>query len=166
MNYRLINKNSFGGVILLLLIILLSHTRILDFMINTSLGRLFLIGIILIVSCIHKILGVISVLFIIIIFNNSDFSYLEGMTNPVSITSNSNYQFASKPERVDFNDKSKKNKKPKNNKPIEGSDIIGKERQIQKGRNSNSIPVNDNMKIIDVLQPHERSTFSENFTTY
>ena len=138
------------------------------YQISESLGRLFLIGIILIVSCIHKILGVISVLFIIIIFNNSDFSYLEGMTNPVSITSNSNYQFASKPEKLDFNDKTKKKNKtrPKYSKPIEGSDIIGKERQIQKGRNSNSIPVNDNMKLTDNLQPHERSSFSEIFTTY
>ena len=158
MNYNLIGKNSFGAVIILLLVILLSQAQFFDFMMNTSLGRFFLIAIILIVSFIHKILGITCVLLIILIFNNSDYSdlsYLEGMANPISPSVS-----------TEKKKKKSKHKKEIKNKATEGFDIIGKERQLQKGRNSNSIPVNDYMKTSDVLEPHDTSLFSEIFSIY
>lgn len=175
MNYNLIGKNSFGAVIILLLVILLSQAQFFDFMMNTSLGRFFLITIILIVSFIHKILGITCVLLIILIFNNSDcsgLSYLEGMTNPISVTSYFNSPSVSTPQvlhsvsKTEKKNKKNKHKKEIKNKATEGFDIIGKERQLQKGRNSNSIPVNDYMKTSDMLEPHDTSLFSEIFSIY
>ena len=176
MNYKLISKNSFGIVILLLLVVLLSQSRFFDFMINTSLGRFFLIAIILIVSCIHKILGVVSVLLIIVIFNNIDFPYLEGMTsnlNDIDTSSGSASDSASStaiPPTMDDSSKSESfqsiNAKKKSTKPLEGFDMIGKERQLQKGRSSNTIPVNDYMKESKNLEPHDWSSFSEFFSPF
>jgi hypothetical protein len=154
MNYNLIGKNSFGAVIVLLLVILLSQSQFFDFLIHTSLGRFFLIGIVLLVSCIHKIFGIISVLFIIIIFNNSDFSFLEGMKG-----------MSLRPETFQYVNRTNKKQKQMN-VPHEGTDVIGKERQIQKGRDSNTIPVNDYMKKSDNLHPHDSPTFSEIFSPY
>ena len=177
MNYKLISKNSFGIVILLLLVVLLSQSRFFDFMINTSLGRFFLIAIILIVSCIHKILGVVSVLLIIVIFNNIDFPYLEGMTsnlNDIDTSSGSASDSASSsssaiPPTMEDSSKSESfhnNTKKKSTKPLEGFDMIGKERQLQKGRSSNTIPVNDYMKESKNLEPHDWSSFSEFFSPF
>jgi hypothetical protein len=158
MNYNLIGKNSVGAIIILLLVILLSQAQFFDFMMNTSLGRFFLITIILFVSYIHKILGITCVLLIVLIFNNSDYSnlsYLEGMANPISPSVS-----------TEKKNKKRKHKKEIKNKATEGFDIIGKERQLQKGRNSNSIPVNDYMKTSDTLEPHDTSLFSEIFSIY
>jgi hypothetical protein len=47
---------------------------------DTALGRAILILFILFISYTNKILGVVSVLFIIIMFNNSNFGYMEGAT--------------------------------------------------------------------------------------
>jgi hypothetical protein len=152
MNYNIIGKNSFGAIIVLLLVILLSQSQFFDFLINTSLGRFFLIGIVLLVSCIHKIFGIISVLFIIIIFNNSDFSFLEGMKG-----------MSLRPETFQYINGSNKKQM---NMPREGTDVVGKERQIQKGRDSNTIPVNDYMKKSDNLYPHDSPTFSDFFSLY
>jgi len=175
MNYKLISKNSFGVVILLLLVVLLSQSRFFDFMINTCLGRFFLIAIILIVSCIHKILGVVSVLLIIIIFNNMDFPYLEGMTsnlndNDTSSDSASDSTSSATPPTMDDSSKSESfhnnTEKKKSTKSLEGFDMIGKERQLQKGRSSNTIPVNDYMKESKNLEPHDWSSFSEIFSPF
>jgi len=179
MNYKLISKNSFGVVILLLVVVLLSQSRFFDFMINTSLGRFFLIAIILIVSCIHKILGVVSVLLIIIIFNNMDFPYLEGMTSNLNDNdtssgsasdSASNSSSSAIPPTMDDSSKSESfhnnTEKKKSTKSLEGFDMIGKERQLQKGRSSNTIPVNDYMKESKNLEPHDWSSFSEIFSPF
>ena len=71
------NKNT-GAVILLLLILLLSQSRVLDLFVNSALGRVALIVFILAISYLNKTLGVISVLFIILMLNNSGLNILEG----------------------------------------------------------------------------------------
>lgn len=71
------NKNT-GAVILLLLVLLLSQSRVLDLFINSPLGRVALIVFILAISYLNKTLGVISVLFIILMLSNSGWNILEG----------------------------------------------------------------------------------------
>jgi hypothetical protein len=223
MNFKLINKNSIGAIILLLLTIILSQSRFLNFMINTVLGRTLLIIILLVVSSIHKILGIVCVLLIIIIFNNSNFAYLEGMetatqpttdaTNTLSklvssntmnlpnVTSTTTSPMDTSPmdtasttdatttettttdtttqspsvstpavvsQTVDSQTTTTPPKKTTTTVAQEGFDIIGKERNIQKGRNSNSIPVSNYMKqsINDEVSPFEWSGFSNNFTIF
>ena len=88
MDFKLVSKNNLGAVATLFLVILLSHARFFDFLIDTALGRAILILFILGISYTNKILGVVAVLFIIIAFNNSDIGYLEGFTYSSTTTPN------------------------------------------------------------------------------
>jgi hypothetical protein len=78
MNFKLVDKKNMGVVALLLLVIILSQSRFFNFLIDTALGRAFLIAFIIFISCCHKIMGVVGVLLIIIMFNGSKFGILEG----------------------------------------------------------------------------------------
>lgn len=81
----LVSKENLGCVILLLLVILLSLAKSFDILIDTPLGRIILLLFVLILSYMNKILGVVSVLFIIIIFSGSNNLYFEGFdTNTTS----------------------------------------------------------------------------------
>ena len=51
-------------------------------------------------------------------------------------------------------------------KAYEGFDIVSKERKIQKGVQSNSIPVNEFMKETVNISPHEKSSFLDSFSLY
>lgn len=80
MEFNLVSKNNLGAVTALLLVIILSQGRFFNFLLDTALGRAVLILFILFISYTNKILGIVSVLFIIIMFNNSDIGYMEGNT--------------------------------------------------------------------------------------
>jgi len=80
MDFNLVSKNNLGAVSALLLVIILSQGRFFNFLLDTALGRAILILFILFISYTNKILGVVSVLFIIIMFNNSNIGYMEGVT--------------------------------------------------------------------------------------
>ena len=92
MDFKLISKNNIGSAVLLLLVIALSQSRVFNFLIDTALGRFFLIIFVLCLSHCHKILGVVGVLFIIIMFNSN---FYEGFGNNSS--SNSGSSSSSKP---------------------------------------------------------------------
>ena len=81
MNFNLVSKNNIGVVVALLLVILLSVSKVFNFLLDTTLGRSVLVLFVLILAYVNKILGVVSVLFIVILFNQSDFGYLEGFTD-------------------------------------------------------------------------------------
>jgi hypothetical protein len=76
MTIKTLGKNTMGIVLALLLVLLLSESRLFNFFTDTYLGRVFLIFIILIASYLNKILGVVCVFIIIIMFSN--ISYYEG----------------------------------------------------------------------------------------
>ena len=80
MDFNLVSKNNLGAATALLLVIILSQSRFFNFLLDTALGRAILILLILFISYTNKILGVVSVLFIIIMFNNSNIGYMEGAT--------------------------------------------------------------------------------------
>lgn len=79
MEFKLISKNNIGSVIFLLLVVALSQAKAFNFLMETALGRFFLIIFILSLSHCHKILGVVGVLFIVIMFNSN--MYYEGFGN-------------------------------------------------------------------------------------
>lgn len=151
MDFKIIGKDKVGGAVLLLLIVLISQARVLDTLFDTLLGRAVLIGFILTISYTNKIMGVVSVLLIIIAFSNS--GLMEGLevmpdskktpdtkkeieknkiksTNPKPVTS-SNTTSSKKDDDA-----------KKDDKVTEGFDLLGKERSIQQGKNSNSIQTN------------------------
>jgi hypothetical protein len=80
MDFKLVSKNNIGVVVALLLVILLSQAKFFNFLLDTALGRSVLVFLVLILAYVNKILGVVAVLFIIILFNQSDIGYLEGFT--------------------------------------------------------------------------------------
>jgi hypothetical protein len=67
MDFKLVSKNNLGAVTALILVIILSQSRFFNFLLDTALGRAILILFVLFISYTNKILGVVSVLFIIII---------------------------------------------------------------------------------------------------
>lgn len=215
MDFKLISKNNIGTVVLLFLVIALSQARAFNFLIDSALGRIFLIVFILCLSHCNKILGVVGVLFIVIMFNTN--MYYEGFGNNTSSSSSSNTKptssssssSSSKPtfgststsdstdttsssttqintdqvkEMIkqqiadasnnntssDSTDSSDSNKKSKNSKntAAEGFDILGIENNIKRGKQSNSIPVNNFVHDSDSISPYEGSSFLGSFSPF
>jgi hypothetical protein len=86
MDFKLVDKKNIGVISLLILVIFLSQSRFFNFLIDSALGRAFLIAFIIFISCCNKIIGVVGVLLIIIIFNNSNIGILEGFDSSANIS--------------------------------------------------------------------------------
>jgi hypothetical protein len=154
------NKNIIGISIILILFVLFSQAKTFNFLIDTPLGRILLILLIVISGYINNILGIVIVLLLIIFinqntiyynnfnvsaYNNSD--YIEGLTTQ-----------SSGPSSVETKPKTAKPKsaKPKttttstaiagagavkeNFTPLEGYNFHDKERTILIGKQSNTYP--------------------------
>jgi hypothetical protein len=98
MDFKLVSKNNMGVFMTLILVILLSESRVFDFLIDTPLGRMMLLAFVILIAYTNKILGLIAVLFIIIGFNQNNMSmvysynYYEGFDvsgNSVDASGNS-----------------------------------------------------------------------------
>ena len=70
MDLKLVSKNNMSIVITLILVILLSQSRLFDFLTETYLGRMIILLLIIFISHTNKFLGLLAVLFIIIAFNH------------------------------------------------------------------------------------------------
>ena len=195
MDFKLVSKNNIGSVVLLLLVIALSQARVLNFLIDSALGRIFLIVFILCLSHCNKILGVVGVLFIIIMFNTN--MYSEGfetadgktMTKPTDpkldaskvdttkvdttkLKENAKKQLSDAKTNVDTAKASMDTAKASMNMAkapatgVEGFDILGIENNIKRGKQSNSIPVNSFMRDADSVSPYEGSSFLGSFSPF
>lgn len=173
MNFKLVDKKNVGIISTLILIILLSQTRVFDFLIDTILGRTFLVLLILAISHASKILGVVSVLFIIIMFNQSKFGYMEGFTNDVeNMLNNEEIKEKVQTKMGDLRIKkqngdvsattSSSNSSNETFEAREGFNIIDRESSILKGKNSNQHPVSDDQKNkTEQVQPYDSKFSSE-----
>ena len=204
MDFKLVSKNNLGVVTSLLLVILLSQGRVFNFLLDTALGRAILILFILVISYTNKILGVVSVLFIIIMFNNSDIGYLEGFTDSSSTNSstttsskmptNSNKDTTSTstdtttttttPTLTDEQKEQlmatlQEKAKEKDTSTVttssvavsggvEGFNTFETERNIQKGKQSNSIPVSSYANQSDNVEAFGAfgGKFSDSFSSF
>jgi len=191
MDFKLISKNNVGTAVLFLLVIALSQAKAFNFLIDTALGRFFLIICIMGLSYSHKIIGVVGVLFVIIMFNSN--MYYEGFGNKSKSdddssnddSSNSNTQLdedqikamikeqiaeaaknkaSSEKSSDDSSDDS--SDKAKKFKASEGFDVLGMENSIKRGKQSNSIPVNNFMRDSDSISPYEGSSILGNFSLF
>jgi hypothetical protein len=188
-----LSKNSIGVVLALLLVILLSESRLFKLLTDTYLGRAFLIIIILFASYLNKILGVASVFIIVIMFNNfGNKSFYEGIDGTVSAT-NTNNKTTKQPKDSTDDDKNRKQNTSTTSesinthtsvpndkvtvttsssssstekagfRSIEGFDLQSTENNIKRGKQSNSIPINQyNNQSIEVA-PYEGPSFSNLF---
>jgi hypothetical protein len=203
MDFKLVSKNNLGVVTSLLLVILLSQGRVFNFLLDTALGRAILILFILVISYTNKILGVVSVLFIIIMFNNSDIGYLEGFTDSSSTNSttttsskmptNSNKDttststdtttttttptltdeqkeqlMATLQEKAKEKDTSTVTTSSVASGGAEGFNTFETERNIQKGKQSNSIPVSSYANQSDNVEAFGAfgGKFSDSFASF
>lgn len=193
MDLKLINKNNVGTVVLFLLVIALSQAKAFNFLIDTALGRFFLIICIVGLSYFHKILGVVGVLFVIIMFNsnmyyegfgnnsksNSSSSSTDASANSTDASANSTtqidteqikamikQQIADASNNNTSSDSSSSNSSSKNSKASEGFDVLGMENSIKRGKQSNSIPVNSFMRDSDSISPYEGSSILGNFSPF
>ena len=161
MNINMLSKNSVGVITTLLLIILLSESRLFKIITDTYLGRTLLIIILLFASYLNKIIGTVCVFIIIIMFSIMKFNY-EGFEN--------NDPQVSEEKKEDKKDVTEVTNDSKNvlqdetiNKAIEGFDLPTIETNIRNGKQSNSIPLNQyNNQSIEV-SPYESSTFTNVF---
>jgi hypothetical protein len=191
MDLKLISKNNVGTAVLFLLVIALSQAKAFNFLIDTALGRFFLIICIVGLSYSHKIIGVVGVLFVIIMFNSN--MYYEGFGNKSKSdddssnddSSDSNTQLdedqikamikeqiaeaaKNKASSENSSDDSSDNSsdKSKKFKASEGFDVLGMENSIKRGKQSNSIPVNNFMRDSDSISPYEGSSILGNFSPF
>jgi hypothetical protein len=167
------SKNNIGGAVALLFVILLSQSKIFNILIDTVLGRMVLIAFLLIISYLNKILGVVAVLIIIIMFNHSNIGYMEGFTSDASNNATSKIKTddsknasssASPPASAPASPPTPV--KPPASTATEGFDIIGKESNLKRGKQSNSIPVNDFMRESTSVAPYEGSSNLESFSAF
>jgi len=195
MDLKLISKNNVGTVVLFLLVIALSQAKAFNFLIDTALGRFFLIICIIGLSYFHKILGVVGVLFVIIMFNinmyyegfgNNSKSNSSSSTSSTDASDNSTDASANSTTQIDTeqikamikqqiadasnnntsSDSSSSNSSSKNSKASEGFDVLGMENSIKRGKQSNSIPVNSFMRDSDSISPYEGSSILGNFSPF
>lgn len=194
MDFKLISKNNVGSVVLLLLVIAVSQAKAFNFLIDTALGRFFLIICIVGLSYSHKILGIVGVLFIIIMFNSnmyyegfgnnskssssSSTSSTDASSNSTDASSNSTTQIDTeqikamiKQQIADASNNntssdSSSDSSSKNSKASEGFDVLGMENSIKRGKQSNSIPVNSFMRDSDSILPFEGSSVLGNFSPF
>lgn len=187
------NKNT-GAVILLLLILLLSQSRIVDLFVNSALGRVALLVFILAISYLNNTLGVISVLLIILMLNNSGWNILEGAETMDATESTEAAADAAAVAAADAapvvaeeseEDKKKRiddlqkqladakaalsNSDPETEPKVttEGFDILGTERELQQGKKANSIGVDSGCRNCDMVSPVEGdSIFSNIFSVF
>ena len=189
MEFKQNMKIYIGVVLILLLLIIFSQAKTFNFFLNTYLGRVFLILILLIASYCNKIFGVVIVLLIIIVFNN--FNLTEGMENNDSSQTKSSKE---EQTQINMNDIVSKNQQvetpiidnpiesnqsnistsapetegfEKKKKSIEGFDIIGTENSILRGKQSNSIHINqDSRTSKNVSGTDTASLFNNNYSNF
>lgn len=153
MDFKLGSKNNMGAIATIILIILLSQSRFFNFLIDTALGRVFLVAFILAITCMNKILGVIIVLFIMIMFNQSTIGYMEGFTSDQKDMSKDN---------VISDTKEKKDK----DKGREGFNTVDREGTILRGKKSNEIPVYAKSRSqSDDVEPADKGTMKETYSS-
>ena len=170
MDLKIVSKNYVGALATLFLIILLSKSRILNFLIDTTLGRAILILFILGISYIHSIFGVVAVLFIIISLNNSDIGYMEGFTDSANCANcvkcaNCPNCAAGEKNTDKKEDTKDDNKEDKKSSAIEGSNIVEREGTMLKGKRSNEVPVLSSAREqSDSVEPTYKTSFSGTFS--
>ena len=116
-----LTKNIMGIATTLILVILLTQSRLFDFLTETPLGRMVLLAFVILISYANQILGLLAVLVIIIAFNQytqwgntvQGYNYYEGFDvsgNVVSSNAVSSNVVSEKPNMLKFKENIMKKK--------------------------------------------------------
>jgi len=157
-------KNGAGVVLLIILVILLSKVRTLEFMMTTYLGRIIIIALLIFMTCINKFLGIIFVLMIIVLYkmNSNKYIFVENFENvdkkeietpKINVIT----KHANKDAAADMMKKhaDKKTDHKKTNIAQEGFDLQSTEDTIRRGKQSNSIPTKKRFGDSENVMPTE-----------
>ncbi len=161
MSFKMMDSKNASVCAALFLIVLLSQSEVFDFLVETVWGRFILITMLIILSHVNKILGIVVVLFIIIMFNQSDIALFEGFTsdtsgNTTDASGNTSDASGNKSKMVVAAAVSSNSDSTSSTPAKEGFDVIGTENTIKRGKQSNSIPTtNFSNDADDNITPYE-----------
>ena len=169
MGLKLISKNNMGIILIILLVLIMSRTRNVKFLLDTYLGRSILLIVIIFISYTNVLSGLFAVLVVILAFNKTLISnvfesnyYYEGFNVLGSAYNKDNKQTANIDETklIDSED----------NKDIckgrEGSCMSERELYILRGKQSNSVPILNNLRDdSEDVEPSEKSIFSNSYAS-
>jgi hypothetical protein len=192
MDFKVVSKNNIGVVITLILVILLSQSRLFDFLINTYLGRMILLVFVIFIAYTNKILGLVAVLFVIIAFNNNQinmvysYNFFEqntGLIEGFDASGNSVSQSETAKDKIMNKVKTNVENKIDTSqtatttssavsgsetfKGREGFNMTDRETNILRGKSSNSVPVFNNLREqSDDVSPSDKSIFTSDFSSF
>ena len=160
-----------GAVVTLILVILLSQSRFFDFLTETALGRMFILAFIVFISYTSKFLGLLAVLAIIIAFNQYN---IEGF-DVSKDKSKDKYEDKSK-DKYEDKSKDKYEDNQLNTTTVktettaggrEGFCMADRETNILRGKQSNAIPVFNNIRDQDDnVNPSDNLAFSSSYSSF
>ena len=169
--YKILSKQNCSVALTLILIILLSQSNIMNLFFNTILGRTLLVLILLCISYTNQILGVVSTLLVLVAFACC-YSYTENFAPvgaPVVAAPVVAAPDVGAPDVVapDVGSPDVETDTLDNNKYIvtEGFDILGTERNLQRGKKSNTIMVNEDMRKSENVDPYDGWNNQSYFTS-
>lgn len=194
MDFKLVSKNNMGIAVTLILVILLCQSRFFDLLTETALGRMFILVLIIFISYTNKFLGLLAVLAIIIAFNQynmnevQSYNYYEGFDVSGNLFDISGNQISSatKIAKETIVSKELKPSNESNSAQIattsssptseatseslggrEGFCMTDRESNIIRGKQSNSIPVFNNVRNQDDnISPTDKSVFSTPYASF
>ena len=170
--YKILSNPNLSVALTLTLTILLSQSNIMNLFFDTILGRTLMVLIILCISYTNNILGVVTTLFVIMIFmccyNYNDKFAATAPTSAIPSTTMTTPTSTFAPEPAishAINDTIPD--ALDNNKYIvnEGFDILGTERTLQRGKKSNTIMVNEDMRKSRNVDPYDGWSNQSYFTS-
>jgi len=181
MDFKLVSKQNLGVAASLILVVLFSQAKIFNFLIDTVLGRSLIILFILGISYTNKILGVVTVLLLIVIINQSNIGYIEGFDTKSDASLESiklkeqdlnvmRQQLDRKltQETKEEKETTEEEKEDKKTTSIEGFNITDKEDTILRGKQSNQVPVFSSFHSnpLDNVEPSDKSVFTTLYSSF
>ena len=171
MALKFVGKRTMGIVSMLILAMLLSQSRMFDFLTDTSLGRIVLVAFVVAISCAHRMLGLLAVLVIIVAFNYNDagvvhsYTFYEGFEAPKTT-------HEPKAKKAKEHEKEKKTVVPvvpSVSKPAEAREgfcMSDRELNMLRGKQSNTVAVfNKSREQSNDVDPTNTSSFASAFAS-
>ena len=143
---------------------------------NTYLAKLYIIILSILWTCINKYLGVTFVLLLLIspMILNRNIENFDNNPSSNMVDNNENKKSKNNSQEPKINvvtsskDTSSNTQTQTQNQAVEGFDLSTAEDTIKRGKQSNSIPVDQlvSQSTNDILSPYERGQFSESYTYF
>jgi hypothetical protein len=188
MDFKLVSKNNMGVFMTLILVILLSESRVFDLLIDTPLGRMMLLAFVILIAYTNKILGLIAVLFIIIGFNQNNMSmvysynYYEGFdVSGNALNGTVKDKITSKLQSAQTNISNQSTSDTSETATTTSSSVAGtetfkggregfcmtdRETNMLRGKQSNTVQVFNSREQSDDISPSDKAIFTSEFASF